>query len=80
MILQISKTYVDEDGADVDIYEVELTDEELTRVRELADGSNWEEPVKFRGRIYEYPQDVLDILDVVGTKIVPDEVVEVYVY
>ena len=81
MIIQITKTHVDDDDADVDLFNVaDITDEEVDEIRRLADGSEWEEPVTFRGVEYEYPQDVTDILSDIGERINPDVEIHVYEY
>jgi hypothetical protein len=83
MILEIVKTYVDQDDADVDTFDVELTADELVDIRRWAPGTaewNDEEWVEFRGVRYEYPEDICDILQTVGKRIAPDETIEVYVY
>jgi hypothetical protein len=83
MLLQIIETYVDEDDANVHLYNVALTDEELNDIRRWAKGTtewNDEEWVEFRSVRYIYPEDVNDILQDVGTVVVPDETIATYVY
>ena len=79
MILEISKTFVDEDGADTTIYDIELTDDELKTIESLV--TDWEdEPVIFRGKEYGECCDINDILQDVGKVIEPDHTIHWYVY
>lgn len=81
MILQIVTTAVDEDEGSAQTYEVELAEGELAQIKALSQPGAWDDvTVTFRGEVYEYPQDVHDILGVIGREITPDHTISVYEY
>ena len=85
MLLQIVTTYVDEDHADVNTYEVDLTDKELAQIEKMADpgwcvDGGWVNPVTFREKSYQSISGVGDILADIGKPIKPDSTINVYVY
>lgn len=89
MILQLAKTFVDEDDAEVITWDIELTPEELNTIDNLASCNNGslpassegEEPLVFRGKTYDDDGlDITDLLDEYGKRLVPDHTIDLYVY
>jgi|10_taG_2_1085330.scaffolds.fasta_scaffold01422_5 hypothetical protein len=89
MIIQLAKTFVDEDDAEVTTWDIDLTSEELNTIDNLASCNNGslpsssegEEPLVFRGKTYDDDGlDITDLLDEYGKRLVPDHTIDLYVY
>lgn len=79
MILQILTTAVDVSSSSK-TYEVEFADGEFGQIKSISQPGAFAIPVTFRGVVYEYPQDIHDILRDVGREVKPDYTISVYEY
>lgn len=85
MVLCLSKTFVDDDEGESITWNIALSGDELVVIEDVAKNgmpspSDGLDLLVFRGKEYDEDDGVEDLLDSIGTRIVPDHTIHVYVY